>query len=193
LVLVGTVALFVVLLGSVLGTVLIWKAYLSEADAHDKETTQRQQAQKSADLAWNVLDGIYAQLMEIQPAADPETKKEQDALLKAALEFYEQFAKTLDSSTDPAVQMTVALAYAHIGNMHQGLSHYKEATEAKKLSLAILEQVVAEHPDDPKYRRDLACHYQNLAGSMGHRHHHIAGQRLPRGPCSQRGAGRGVH
>jgi serine/threonine protein kinase/Tfp pilus assembly protein PilF len=165
LVLVGTVALLVVLVASVLSTALIWRAYLSEADAHKTEASQRQQAQKSVKLAWNVLDGIYAQLMQIQPSADPETKLEQDALLKAALELYQQFAQ--ESSTDPTVLEHVALAYAHIGNMHQGLAHYKEATEAKKLSLAILEQVVAEHPADPKYRRDLAAHYQNLAGSLG--------------------------
>ncbi|HEV2950203.1 MAG TPA: serine/threonine-protein kinase, partial [Gemmataceae bacterium] len=85
LVAVGTGALLVVLVASVLSTVLIWRAYLSEASAHKTEASQREKAQNSLKMLWNVFDRIYIQLMEIQPSADPEIQRDHDDLLKAAL------------------------------------------------------------------------------------------------------------
>jgi serine/threonine protein kinase/Tfp pilus assembly protein PilF len=157
----ASVVLFILLVAAAASSLVMWRAYKAETKAYEAEAQRRRRTQGSLKFAFHVLGGIYDQVMHIQPMADPEAKKEQDALLKRTLEFYQKFAE--ENADDPTVRMEVARAYANMAGMYRTLGDFEPAKQAFNQAFAHAEQAAAELPNDPILQADLAAAYFSLA------------------------------
>jgi serine/threonine protein kinase/uncharacterized protein HemY len=172
LVLVGTVALLVVLATSVLSTVLIWTAYLSESRALAAETSaleekdiQLKSAQASLELARNALYQIFGNLIQMQPPGDPQAKKATNAVVSKMLSFYEEMEAKHGS--DPVILREVARAYQVMARkVFQDRGEREQARKLFARAFDIIDKLAAEFPDDPETQYFYASTHGNFGNLL---------------------------
>jgi tRNA A-37 threonylcarbamoyl transferase component Bud32/tetratricopeptide (TPR) repeat protein len=124
---------------------------------------QRDLAQKNLLLAESAVDDY---LMRV---ADDERLKHDDfhdlrtQLLETAAPFYEQFAK--QRLGDDQSQAKRANAYARLAAMHGMIGDKRFADEFNQ-AIAIGNELVAKHPNEQEYRRNLADHHAEFAWNL---------------------------
>ncbi len=169
LVAVGAVALLVVLSASILSTVLIWRAYLSESRALAAETSaleerdvQLQSAQASLELARNALYQIFGNVIQMHPPDDPQAKKGIDAVVSKMLSFYEEMQA--QHRSDPVIQREVARIY-HV-MARKVFQDRGERGQARKLfarAFDIIDKLADEFPDDSETQYFYATTHFNFS------------------------------
>jgi tRNA A-37 threonylcarbamoyl transferase component Bud32 len=84
----------------------------------------------------------------------PGSTEDDVALLQSVLTFYDRFATR--NATYPALQGEAARAYRKVGTLYQRLGRGPEAEEAFARAAGKLDSLVAQYPEDPVFRYDLA-------------------------------------
>jgi len=128
----------------------------------DKETALAAQRladerfkQSQADFARALksLDTIVDEVSSPQFAQLPGAGPIRDRIIEQALQHYQQIVE--DHSEDPYARQQQAIAYAQIGKILQVTSKHEEARNANDQSLAILESLYAEDPENRGLQLDL--------------------------------------
>jgi tetratricopeptide (TPR) repeat protein len=165
LVSVGAAALLVVLTASILSTVLIGKAYLSESRARKEKDEQLQSARASLSLARNVLSEIFVQFVQMQAHADPQGQKAIEPVITKMLKYYEDMEA--QHATDPIVLEEVSRAYLVIAiRVFWDRGEPEQAKALIARAFAIGERLAAEFPDDPECQFQLAAKHFHFAGTL---------------------------
>ena len=91
------------------------------------------------------------------PTASPKVTEEEAALLKSILSFYDAFAA--QNTTNQRLQSDAVKAYQRVEEIHRRLKQGDKAAVVHERVIAILENLVEEFPNVPKYRVELAEAY----------------------------------
>jgi tetratricopeptide (TPR) repeat protein len=121
-------------------------------------------AQENLRLALESLDRIYVQVAEQSLPRDPQRKKEDQELLKKALEFYDQFAQ--QNSGEAAVRLDVGRAYRRVGDIQQFVGENKAAQEAYREALAKARELAAKSPSNAEFSFEVALCCNKLAEAL---------------------------
>ena len=150
---------------------LIERERAETAAERDRTTAERDRTRAANDrlkdnlrLALDGLDEVSLKLAQDRLGRDPKQQKEDDELLKKALAFYERFAE--QNSDDPQVRLEMSRAYTRAGNIHSGLGQHAPARQAHERAVGLAEQLVADVPAKPDYRRALAAAVNELSGAL---------------------------
>jgi tRNA A-37 threonylcarbamoyl transferase component Bud32 len=173
-----TIATAAVVLAGVVG----WVGYASTMRALEGESKRRSEAEEATRHAEeNVALSLasFQDLFEKLAARDPflppppvlgagqrqppprgsrpGSTEDDVALLQSVLTFYDRFATR--NATKPQLQGEAALAYRKVGMLYQRLRRTQPAEEAFARGAGKLEALVAQYPEDPSYRFELAQTY----------------------------------
>jgi tetratricopeptide (TPR) repeat protein len=157
--LMGFVALLVivVVVGSLVGTWLIWQQM-------EQKKEQQLRAEQNLDAAYRILDAVFVDLAEKllpqQQALTPEDRQ----ILEKVLAFYEQFAK--QDSTAPKVRAKSGEAHLRVAEIQTKLGQGKQGRDNYHQAVALFKKLVAEFPDNPDYRHRLARCYLSLGDTQ---------------------------
>jgi serine/threonine-protein kinase len=170
----GSLSLAVLLVLSVLGLAVSNILISREKDQKDVALRQREAAlaavkaservsRSNLRLARKAVDELYTQLAE-ELYALPQMQPLQRKFLLQALEFYKEFSA--QQGSDPEIRFETARAYRRAGSIQHLLGQGREASEALRRALALLEKLVAEFPAEAKYRTELAFAYSTLGFTL---------------------------
>ncbi len=148
---IGLVAAALLLLGAVAALVVSNRAI---DRARQEATCQRDDAQAQRQLARRAVDKMYTQVAEKWLAQQPHLEPLQKEFLEEALRFYQGFAE--ERSTDPELRLEAGNAYSRVGAIQARLGESATAEEAMNRASAVLGQLVADFPREPRYRAALA-------------------------------------
>jgi tetratricopeptide (TPR) repeat protein len=121
-------------------------------------------AEANLRLAKKAVDGMYDRLAD-KLNGQPFRQHLGQEILREALTYYQEFAK--QQGADPAVRFGVGHAYLRIGQIHGALYQPLQAEEACRQAIARLEPLVAEHPAEVTYVRELATAHSLMGGVFG--------------------------
>lgn len=139
------------------------EAMKAAADKH------RAEAQNRLKLVLDALDEIFVKqaetlssLRQQSPAAtfDPRRAQAEREFLERGLHYYEQLAER--PGTRPEARLDVGRALRSIGMIQHRLGHFEESLRAARRAARLFDTLVAEIPNDLKYRLEQAESYQCL-------------------------------
>jgi tetratricopeptide (TPR) repeat protein/tRNA A-37 threonylcarbamoyl transferase component Bud32 len=151
--------------------------------ALDGETRQRERAETTSALAFQVLDRIYYQLapdrvtdnseqalrdsdgQELDLPHQPVVSKETAALLENLLEFYDRLA--LQAGDDPQLLRRVADANRRVGDIQARLGNHDQARDALLRSVNLYEALANQSPADTQVSAEIARVYNELGCVYG--------------------------
>jgi serine/threonine protein kinase/tetratricopeptide (TPR) repeat protein len=130
----------------------------AEKDKKQEALEEKQQALQLAEanlqLAWEAVDEIYEQYAG-KFSSLPQLQHLRRELLEKALGFYQKISKQ-KRSADPEIRMRIGRAYRQIGAIQVTLGQPRRGTAAYLQAIALLDQLVAEYPAEPRYQAELA-------------------------------------
>ena len=126
----------------------------NEIEAREHAEQESARAEANLDLALRAVDEMYTELAQEYLTDTPVAEPLKLAFLDRAARFYTEF--TEENADDPALRYERALAYDRLGSVHFWLGRYTEAESAMRTSLFLFEELAAEMPSVPKYRRYVA-------------------------------------
>ena len=135
-----------------------WKrAEKAEAEARD----QRDKANAAEKQARDALDTLADEVVEtfLRQHGDRLGEKER-AFLRKVAGFYKQF--TANQADSPATRHLRGLGYYRVGTFSAALKDNAAAEPAYRQALKLQQQLVAEFPTVPAYRKELAATHNNL-------------------------------
>ncbi len=106
------------------------------------------------------LDAMSSQIIEDWLSQQKELLPEHKQFLEQALRHYEEFAA--DTGQDEESRAGVAQAYLRVGGIRKALGQRKDAEAARERGRELYAGLVADFPDTPAYRRELARAYSQL-------------------------------
>jgi tetratricopeptide (TPR) repeat protein len=148
----------------------VLQAALEEAQQQrEVAQQQREAARKEHDRAQtNLNKALEAVDRLLQPLNDgrlvqvPQFQEQRRQMLEQALEFYRGFLR--QEGGDPGVRRDTARAYFQSAMLHVWLGQTDQAEREVAEALALQKALVADFPDRPEYRYDLA----RTNGALGH-------------------------
>jgi tetratricopeptide (TPR) repeat protein len=158
---VGLVATALLLLVTVVALVVSNRAI---DRARQEATRQRDDARAQQQLARRAVDKMYTQVAWEWLAQQPHLEPLQREFLEEALHFYQGFAE--ERSVDPELRLEAGNAYIRVGAIRAQLGESATAEEAMNRACAVLEQLVADVPREPRYRAALAGSQNTLGGFL---------------------------
>jgi serine/threonine protein kinase len=156
----GAIVLVIVLAGVGLLAGALWpnaqlQVLLDEtARAKDDAERQRDAAEIQRAFARRAVDEMYTQVAEKWLEDQPHMQETQKALLRKALQYYQEFARQLGSGDEADYE--VAAAQARVGLIEYNLGNQGEATAAFDQAIPALDRMTTRDPLSVKYMRDLA-------------------------------------
>jgi serine/threonine protein kinase len=128
------------------------------ADEKRREAeTQRQQARVNFNRARRAVDDLLTRVGHERLSHLPHLEKVRRELLESAVAYYRLFVR--EGGDDPAVRYEAARVLRRLADACAGLGDKAAAEQARREALALAEQMVADSPDEPSYRQELAdCH-----------------------------------
>ena len=126
-------------------------------------TLQRDVARAQRQLARQAVDKMFTQVAEKWLSQQPRLEPMQREFLEEALHYYQEFAE--DQSTDPELRLAASEAYRRVADIQDKLGESAKATEALNRAIALVEQLVAQSPEQARYRAALA-EYRTKLGSL---------------------------
>jgi serine/threonine protein kinase/tetratricopeptide (TPR) repeat protein len=150
------------LLGMVLLAAMVGLVISNQLISREQQETarQRDEAQRQRHLARQAVDQMFTQVAEKWLGRSYGLQPLQQEFLRQALRFYQEFAK--EQNPEPEMRLETALAYRRVAAILVKLgdnAKVEEAEEACNQAIALLEQLLAEFPDDPPCRVALADSY----------------------------------
>ena len=122
--------------------------------ALDETRLQREKARKA-------VDEMYTRVAEKWLQEQPALTTLQREFLEKAVVYYEEFAK--ESTTDPQIQFETIRAYQRVGGIRNSLGQKAAAETAYLRVIELGTAFIAQHPDRPEFRRELAAGRISLA------------------------------
>ena len=177
----GTALALLILVAVVasVGYVRTKAAELKVRDALAGESSQRQRAEGTSELALEAIDTIFEQFTpgqvmsaseltiesadgeEIDVPIQPVLSKETASLLENMLVFYDRLAK--HGGDDDQLRRRVAAANRHIGDIHQRLGDFQEASAAYSQALDTYQELFTEAPDDQEFTLEIVGIHHEVA------------------------------
>jgi tetratricopeptide (TPR) repeat protein len=149
----AVVILFLITVGSLLSTWIIWQ----EKKQTGKALASEQQAR---DLAMAALRDLTDDIVQNQMARAPTLTEENKEFLRKIIKHYESFAAI--TADDAASRSIRAEGYYRVGLMRYRLGEYKEAEAAYCDALAIRKQLAVDYPSRAEFHQDLAKSQERL-------------------------------
>jgi serine/threonine protein kinase/tetratricopeptide (TPR) repeat protein len=118
-----------------------------------RERHQRVIAEDHLALARTAVDKMYTNVATTWLANDPALSSMQKDFLRDGLAIYEQLAES--GGNRPADQSHVSIAHLRIAEIRSALGEHVAAAESLERSIAILQDLSAEDPDDASLRGQL--------------------------------------
>jgi serine/threonine protein kinase/tetratricopeptide (TPR) repeat protein len=126
----------------------------TEQQARVQSDQHKQQSAENLRLALNAVDQMLMRVADERLAAIPGTEDIRRELLEQAVKFYEEFFK--NPPEDPALQLSIAIAWKRVGELRQGLVMPAKAQAAREEAIRRLEKLHAAAPDDADIQSPLA-------------------------------------
>jgi serine/threonine protein kinase/tetratricopeptide (TPR) repeat protein len=123
-------------------------------------TRQRDDAQVQRQLARRAVDKMYTQVAERWLSQQPQLEPLQREFLEEALHFYQEFGE--EQGAVPELRLETGNAYRRVGEIQEKLGELSRAEEALNRAIALLEQLAADFPHEPRYRAVLASSHLKL-------------------------------
>jgi tetratricopeptide (TPR) repeat protein len=99
----------------------------------------------------------------------PHMEQIRRALLEDALKFYQGFLE--EKGTDPVIRHETARAYLRVAQVQAWLWNRSQVEAPARSAIALLKQLIAEHPASKEYRQDLAEAHDTLARNLRYQGH----------------------
>jgi tetratricopeptide (TPR) repeat protein len=133
------------------------RANAGEAEAR----TQKSRALAQFRKGHETLDLLLTRMEEDEwRSTDPRAVRLQREVEQAALRYYYDVLHDVEDP-DPEVRLNKALVFVYAANAHRLLGQFAEARADYRRARAMIEELVAEHPDSADYRYELAfCVYR---------------------------------
>jgi eukaryotic-like serine/threonine-protein kinase len=151
-------------------TVSLWQAIRARG-AEKYAIAQRNRAR-------NAVDEMYTQVAERWLSQQAQLEPLQREFLLKALAFYQDFAR--EQAANPRARQDEALAYKRVGNIQLKLENDREAEQAFRRALEILEPLATAFPNVIEYRAGLADNYHNLGSVLEATGRHALAERALR-------------
>ena len=159
----AAVMALVLTLGSIVSTLLIWRAKRDTEAALLAERRQRESSEARLESLLEAGSGLTLLAGEFLPR-DPRGEEAVRDRLRKVLSFQEKLADTGGAS--PGARWRTAVLYGKIGDLNQELGQDDKAEQAYDKARALLEGLAGESPATPAYRRHLATSLNNLGALM---------------------------
>jgi serine/threonine-protein kinase len=138
-------------------TALIAREQKHTEQARLAEQEQREQAQRSLEMACRAVDEMLTEVGQNRLSELPGMDSVRRELLHKALTFYEQFLE--QKSNDPRLRLETGRAYRRLAAIYQMLGQPPKGLEASTAALEILNLLATDFPDRTDYQYELArCH-----------------------------------
>jgi tetratricopeptide (TPR) repeat protein len=115
---------------------------------------ERDRADRNLKVARRAIDDLYVKMASDRLFDEPQLDPLCRELLEKAQALYEDLAQENSSSTE--VRRAVALAWFHLGDIHRLREQDEQAEQAYGEAIARQEELRRAHPEEPRYRQDLA-------------------------------------
>jgi tetratricopeptide (TPR) repeat protein/tRNA A-37 threonylcarbamoyl transferase component Bud32 len=145
-------------------TGLVWWHSQQKDAALKAEKEQRERAEAKERLARRAV-ADYMRVVDEWLAAEPVMTETVRDFLDKALAFYEELAQ--EQGADPELRYRTAQAHHFVARIRTRLEQWQEAILHYQQQLALLKDLVAEFPQERKYRFDLFHCYLGLADVPG--------------------------
>src|SRR5262249_19220690 len=126
---------------------------------------ERQRAEKNLQQAREAVDRFFTRAAK-DMKDQPHMEKIRRALLEDALKFYQGFLE--QKGTDPVIRHETARAYLRVAQVQHSLWNTSQVEAPARSAVALLKQLIAEHPASKEYRQDLAEAHDTLAGTLAY-------------------------
>jgi serine/threonine protein kinase len=153
--------------GLAVSTGLIWnekrlkdEAYQAEAQQRREAEAKRREAEEKWQYARRAVDEVFLEAEGWMVHGAQQERLQQ--FLEKALKFYEEFAR--DRGAQPEAQLAASRAYYRVGAIQSNLGRLKQAEEAFRQGIALLEGLGPEDREKPEYQFALGLHQQDLFG-----------------------------
>jgi tetratricopeptide (TPR) repeat protein/predicted Ser/Thr protein kinase len=154
-------ALLLALVLGLSGVSLLWW----RAETHLREAQrQHERAEDSFRDARTAVEQMLTEVGEERLKGLPEMDPVRRSLLERAAAFYEKFLR--ERGDDPAVREEAARAYMRVGLINGQLGRAPEAEAAYQQALTLGASLMAEAPQEPRYRRMMATTYSTGLGAL---------------------------
>jgi eukaryotic-like serine/threonine-protein kinase len=111
-------------------------------------------AEDRLQFARQTVDEMFVEVAEKWLAQQEGMTPLQKRFLRKALAFYQQLA--MEESDNPAIRFEAASAQMRVGEIQGKLEQHSEAEATFRRAVKLLHGLLSEHPDEPRYRRQLA-------------------------------------
>ncbi len=128
---------------------------------------QRGEAQENLKDALAAVDRMLTRVSEERLQEVPHGEPLRRDLLQDALEFYQRFLAR--KGGDPAIRRETALAYRRMGSIYFELGRCVEAEEAYRKAFAMLDELHAESPLEPRMLGELVSYYIGFSWVLANR------------------------
>jgi tRNA A-37 threonylcarbamoyl transferase component Bud32/tetratricopeptide (TPR) repeat protein len=150
----GAVSLVVIAV-SAFGAALQWaRLARRERQARTEAEAAFRQARQAVE---EMLTEVGQEWLNNVPQMEPVRR----TLLEKALHFYERFVQ--EKPTDPVLRRDAARARHRLADIYTMLGQREQARQAYRETIALLETLAKEFPDQPDHRHYLAISYDYLA------------------------------
>ncbi|WP_428305780.1 protein kinase domain-containing protein [Lacipirellula sp.] len=130
---------------------------------------QRDRAERNFQLAQDAVRQYYIRVSEETLLNQPGMQPLRDALLKQALDYYQEFLK--ERGDDPQLQQEVAQAEFFVGRMIETIDAATPAIEHYERAAAIQQQLVAKSSGSE--RTELEVEYAQTLNALGRAHQNL--------------------
>jgi tetratricopeptide (TPR) repeat protein len=163
----GALASVVLLAGAVAALTISNLRITQEKKQKDEALRQSRASQEAATRRLKqTLQAVDVMLGRAdEPLADvPQVQPLRRRLYEDVLELYQRLLQ--EAASDPELRLEMAHTYYHVGTIRSALGQLTEAEQAFRRGIALAEELVAEAPDRPDYRRALALCRWSYSGCL---------------------------
>ena len=122
---------------------------------------QRTEAENNLLIAQQTVDEFLTQVSQSALLNQPKLEPLRRQLLEKAMKFYTGFSQR--SNADPTVVVKTADAHQRLALILDMLGEFQKSIDESMLAIALLETLVAKHPDNMDYSTTLARNCVNVA------------------------------
>lgn len=125
-----------------------------EAQLRALTDLQKKRAEKNLERAKETLDDVLERMAQEKPPVIGQLGPIRRKILEKGLQFYQQFRD--EKSDDPADQLDTGRALRRVAEIQKLLGNQQAAESAYDDAIAVLEKLIANHPDRGDVRRTCA-------------------------------------
>jgi serine/threonine protein kinase len=159
------------------GTLLVWHEKTKKEEALTDATTQRDRAEQNFRQALSGVNNLLWELEEPRWADMKGLTELRQAVTEKGLHILQGFIQ--EGSSDPVLRFQTARTYSLMCSIRGGLHQNDLALEALGRSAALLDELVAEYPDEVEYRKEAFWIHYSLGGwNFSLKRHPVARQQF---------------